>query len=319
MNWGVVGCAGIAIKSVIPAILSLNENKLIAVASRSITKARIIGEQFGCVGVGSYEELLTRSDIDAVYIPLPTGMHFEWVMKALSNNKHVLVEKSAATNLKQAQLMVNLANEKRLALVENFQFQHHSQHKYVMELLRNEFIGELRCFRSSFGFPPFSLENNIRYDKALGGGALLDAGAYVLKATTTILGEGFEVNAAHMVLNKEYLIDWYGGAFLTNKANNIISEVAFGFDNFYQCNYEIWGSTGKITSTKAFTANIDYSPIIIIEKQGTKDEIILPKDDHFKNMIQYFNNMVNKHDYESELKAILYQSGLIDQVQQLSF
>jgi predicted dehydrogenase len=54
MNWGVVGCAGIAIKSVIPAILSLNENKLIAVASRSITKARIIGEQFGCVGVGSY-------------------------------------------------------------------------------------------------------------------------------------------------------------------------------------------------------------------------------------------------------------------------
>lgn len=314
MKWGVLGCAGIALKSVIPAIMSIKENKLVAVASRSKQKAQKFADHFGCIALSDYDQLLERNDIDAVYIPLPTGMHFEWVMKALSNNKNVLVEKSAATTLEEAKSMVDLARKKGLVLVENFQFQHHSQHQYVAQLLMEDLIGDIRCFRSSFGFPPFSVDSNIRYDKELGGGALLDAGAYVLKATTFMLGEGFEIAAANLSMNKEFQIDWYGGAFLTNKDNGKMSQVAFGFDNFYQCNYEVWGSKGKITSTRAFTANSDYSPSIIIEKQGRKDEIILPMDDHFRKMLEHFNKVVNCNDNEPELKAILVQSGLIEQI-----
>ena len=318
MKWGILGCAGIAVKSVIPAIMSIKENKLIAVASRSQQKARKVADLFGCIGISDYNQLLERNDIDAIYIPLPTGMHFEWVMKALSHNKNVLVEKSAATNFEEAKSMVDLARKKGLVLVENFQFQHHSQHQYVAQLIMEDLIGDIRCFRSSFGFPPFSLDNNIRYDKKLGGGALLDAGAYVLKATTFMLGEGFEISAAHLSMNKDLQIDWYGAAFLTNKANDKMSQVAFGFDNFYQCNYEIWGSKGKITSTRAFTANSDFSPTIIIEKQGRKDEILLPMDDHFKKMLEYFNKIVASKKNEHELKAILYQSNLIQQIRDIT-
>ena len=67
--------------------------------------------------------------------------------------------------------------------------------------------------------------------------------------------------------------------------------IFFLLDNFYQCNYEIWGSKGKITSTRAFTAKSDFNPTIMLEKQGYKEEIELPKDDHFLNMISYLEQV----------------------------
>ncbi len=314
MNWGILGCASIAKNEVIPAIKSVQGSKLIAVASRDLKKAMEFAQIFDCTAIDSYETLLKRDDIDAVYIPLPTGMHFEWAVKALENNKHVLVEKSATTSLEEAEKLIQLAQRKNLAIIENFQFQHHSQHQSVAELISNGEIGEIRCFRSSFGFPPFATENNIRYSKHLGGGALLDAGAYVLKASSFMLGDGFEVASAYLSPHKEYNVDWFGGAFLVNKTKGYFSEVAFGFDNFYQCNYEIWGSRGKITSTRAFTAKANFSPSIILEKHGYLEEIKLPTDNAFQNMISYFESIVKTNSFSKEWKAVLTQAKLIEQV-----
>ena len=317
MNWGVLGCAGIAQKSVIPAILSLNENKLVAVSSRNQGTADKFAQQFNCLGIEGYEELLKREEIDAVYIPLPNGLHFEWVMQALEHNKHVLVEKAAFVSLEDAQKAVALARKKGLAIVENFQFQHHSQNSFVKKMLQEDEIGEIRSFRSSFGFPPFDPETNIRYKPELEGGALLDSGAYVLKASCFFFGNEFEVKAAQLSYNSDFNVDWYGGAFLVNNKNGVFSEVAFGFDNFYQCNYEIWGSKGKITATRAYTAKADFAPTVILEKQGVFKEIVLEPDDHFRNMLLYFNQMVKDRNFEPELDNILTQAKLIDQVKKL--
>lgn len=314
MNWGILGCANIAISSVIPAILRTDKNANIMIGSRNATKAEETAKYFGFSFVTGYEALLEIGSIDAVYIPLPTGLHYQWVKKAIQAGKHVLVEKSATNNYTQAKELIELARKKNVALVENFQFQHHSQHKYVFDLLNKGEIGEIRAFRSSFGFPPFSEVSNIRYNKELGGGALLDSGAYVLKATSFIMGDGFEVKSAFLKYNDKYDVDWFGGAFLINKEKNIFSEVAFGFDNFYQCNYEIWGSKGKITSTRAFTAKADFNPTIILEKQGFKEEIELPKDDHFMNMILYFTDIVKNKNFEKEWNNLLIQAKLINQV-----
>ena len=314
MNWGVLGCANIAISSVIPALIKVSKNDTITVASRNIEKAKKTAKEFGCEYTNSYDDLLSIDSINAIYIPLPTGLHFEWIMKAIEKEKHILVEKSAAICYIEAQQIIELAKNKNVAVVENFQFQHHSQHQHVFDLLKANEIGEIRAFRSSFGFPPFSEDTNIRYDKSLGGGALLDSGAYVLKATSFIMGNGFEVKSSFLNYNDKFNVDWFGGAFLVNKEKNIFSEVAFGFDNFYQCNYEIWGSKGKITVTRAFTAKADFNPNIILEKQGYKEEIELPKDDHFLNMILYFTNIVNNESFEKEWDNLLVQAKLIDQV-----
>lgn len=314
MNWGVLGCASIAVNSVIPAILRSDKFAKVTVATRNLEMAMKKISHLECNILEGYDNLLEKDDIETIYIPLPTGLHYEWVKKAVLKGKHVLVEKSATINYLEAKEIIELAIKNNVAVVENFQFQKHSQHQYVFDLLNRGEIGEIRSFRSSFGFPPFSVENNIRYVKSLGGGALLDAGAYVLKATTFILGGNFEVKSSFLKYNDDYGVDWFGGAFLVNKEKDIFSEVAFGFDNFYQCNYEIWGSKGKVTSTRAFTAKADFNPVIIIEKQGNKEEVVLPKDDHFKNMIDYFKNIIETKDFNKEWNNILNQARLIEEV-----
>jgi predicted dehydrogenase len=179
-------------------------------------------------------------------------------------------------------------------------------------------IGEIRCFRSSFGFPPFDLKSNIRYQSPLGGGALLDSGAYTLRATSFMCGSGFEVRAAQLMNHEFFNVDWYGGAFLSHNETGLISEIAFGFDNYYQCNYEIWGSTGRIVSTRAFTAKSDFSPIILLEKNGETKEIVLPPDNHFVNMIRHFVQIVEKRCFETEWKQLLEQSNLVSQLRRVA-
>ena len=314
MKWGVLGCADIARSAVIPAILSVDGQQLVAVASRHLATAALVAKQFNCIPIEGYSRLLDREDIDAVYVPLPTGLHYEWVMKALEAGKHVLVEKSAATTLHESTAMVVKAREKGLALVENFQFLHHAQHRYVKDLLAQHEIGELRCFRSAFGFPPFDFNKNIRYQADLGGGALLDSGAYVLRATSFICGSGFEVRAAKLNNHPTLGVDWYGGAFLSHKETDLFSEIAFGFDNYYQCNYEVWGSAGRIVNTRAFTAKPGFSPSILLEKNGKTEEIVLPPDNHFVNMIRHFELIIEQRSFETEWAQLLEQATLINQL-----
>ena len=314
MKWGVLGCANIARSAIIPAILSVKGNQLVAAASRRLTTSTLVAKEFNCIPIEGYGRLLDREDIDAVYVPLPTGLHYEWVMKALEAGKHVLVEKSAGTTLEESIAMVAKAREKGLALVENFQFLHHSQHQYVKDLLAQNEIGEMRCFRSAFGFPPFDLKSNIRYQAKLGGGALLDSGAYVLRATSFICGSGLEVRAAQLKNHASFGVDWYGGAFLSHNETGLFSEIAFGFDNYYQCNYEIWGSAGRIVSTRAFTSKPGFLPSVILEKNGSIEEIVLPSDNHFVNMIKHFELIVEQRSFETEWAQLLEQATMISEL-----
>lgn len=318
LNWGVLSSANIAVRSVIPAILSVDGNSVKAIASRSLATARKAAAAFGCEALEGYGELVSRQDIDALYIPLPNALHYEWVLKALNAGKHVLVEKAAATSLPEAEDMVQAARVNERVLVENFQFLHHRQHHFVKDLIAKGVIGEVRCFRSSFGFPPFDAASNIRYKKELGGGALLDAGAYTVRASVLFLGEELEVKGCTLAYHDEYDVDWFGGAFLAQRNGSLFAEVAFGFENYYQCNYEIWGSAGKITSTRAFTAKADFAPSIIIEAGGKAEEKVLATDDHFHNAITHFNKLVKEGTPQQEWQSILMQARLLDEMRALA-
>jgi predicted dehydrogenase len=115
-------------------------------------------------------------------------------------------------------------------------------------------IGELRCVRASFGFPPFPDAGNIRYQPELGGGALLDVGAYPIKISQILLGENLSVTAAKTFVDSEKCVDIWGGGFLSQNDGPLFSEIAFGFDHHYQCGIELWGSRGKLTANRLFTA-----------------------------------------------------------------
>lgn len=308
---GVLGCANIAKRSVIPAIKSISDFELVAVSSRNEEKAYEYAKLFNCEAVVGYQNLIDREDIDAVYMPLPTGLHEEWVLKTLDKNKHILIEKSLAMNFQSAHKMVAKAKEKNLLIMENFMFLYHRQHTFVKELINKDEIGELRCFRSSFGFPPLD-NNNFRYNKELGGGAVLDAAAYTIRASQLFLGNDLTVNVSNLFFN-ENGVEIFGGAFLTSN-NGVFSEVAFGFDNFYQCNYEIWGSKGKVTAQRAFTPGESFKPIITLEQQGEVFNYEVDAENHFVNILNEFKRSIFESELENKYEEILNQSRLLDEL-----
>lgn len=309
---GVLGCAHIAGRSVIPAIKSIEGFELVAIASRTKAKAEQFANRFSVEAVEGYQALLERDDIDAVYVPLPTGLHDEWLNKALDAGKHIFAEKSLAESYGSCRKLVEKATQKGLLLMEDFMFRYHAQHAFVRDLISCGEIGEVRLFRSSFGFPPFPA-GNFRYDKSLGGGALLDAAAYTIKATQLFLGFDVEVKAAMLHYDKALGVDLYGGAFLVNQ-NGVASEVAWGFDNFYQCNYEIWGSRGKVTAERAFTPPPDMKPKIILERAEKRVEFLAPSDNHFVNILKEFHRAIVERDITAHLKETLTQSKLLEDV-----
>lgn len=310
---GVLGCANIAQRLVIPAIIDTPEYELVAVASRNEEKAQQYANQFQCDALVGYETMINRDDITAVYVPLPIGLHKEWVIKCLESGKHVLSEKSLATDYTSTELMVSAARENSKVLIENFMFQYHSQHQYIFDLIESGEIGAIRCFRSSFGFPPFNSDTNIRYKKELGGGALLDAGAYTIKATQLFLGNDLELRGSYLKQHDSYDVDFFGGAFLVN-SKGVFAELAWGFDNFYQCNYEFWGSKGKVIAERAFTASPGFKPKVILEKQDEKQEIFLPADNHFVKILQYFYKSVMINNLENNYTELLNQARLLESV-----
>ena len=313
---GILGTANIARKAVVPTLLDLSTHfEIVGVGGRNLQKTKEFCQSFGVSAFKSYEELIQSPEIQAVYIPLPNALHFEWVTKALDRGLHVMCEKSLGCNLEEVQIMVNKAREKKLLLMEHFQFRFHKQIEYIQSRLHE--IGEIRTIRTTFGIPPFADENNIRYNKALGGGALLDNGAYPIKIAQILMSESIDVEACQ--LNKEQFdVDIWGSLTITDSKTGTSLQAAFGFDHIYRCTLEVVGSKGRVYTDRIYTAPPSHRSNITLEKQIgyniEKEQITLPEDDHFKNIWTYFHDMItSQKSFEFEYIQNLSQSKLIKQ------
>lgn len=310
---GILGCASIAKRSLIPAFTAHPSFELKAIASRSLDKVTPLATQYHC-RTCTYDELVSAEDIDLIYCPLPTGLHAGWVKRCLEADKHVLCEKSLACTFDDVKILVETAKAHNRFLMESFQFRFHSQNLLVKKMLAEGHLGEIRCVRVSFGFPPFpDRETNIRYKESLGGGALLDAGAYTIKATTFLLGPDVKVLGATSWTACGFEVDLGGTIYLQN-SQGIVSETAYGFDNFYQCGYEIWGSKAKLTLKRAFTAPPGFAPTMIVESSAGVKSVALPSDDHFLNLLSHIRDSISSDDLIGEYRECLMQGKLLGDV-----
>ena len=314
---GIMGCARIAERHAIPAILKVPDLELVAIASRSIEKARSYTDRFGGDAVAGYENLLCRKDIDAVYVPLPTGLHDPWILQALREGKHVFAERSLAMDIVSARRMLDLAREKRLVLMEDFMYRYHSQHRFIQDQLQQGVIGDLRLLRSSFAFPPLD-RNNFRYNKALGGGAILDAAAYPVNASRWFLGNDLELGFATLFHDKSTDVCIHGSALLYSPTTGLNSMIAFGFDNYYQCNYELWGNNGIILCERSFTPPPGYEPTVLISLADGVKRHTLPADNHFINILNEFAHCIRERKHDKHADDIYHQSRLLTALQEKS-
>lgn len=312
---GIVGCASIAERLVIPALLQLKHKfQLVAIASRESTKAAQFAAAFQTTPITGYENLLDRSDIDAVYIPLPTRISQEWTAKALSAGKHVIAEKSISSDYPTTQTLVAAAQAGKRVLFEDFMFQYHAQHKKTQELLRNEAIGAIRLFRSQFGFPPLA-PSNFRYIKELGGGCLLDAAAYTVSAALMFFGFDQQVVSSVLHCDAKTGVDLYGNASLLT-SDGIASQLSFGFDNYYRCNYEFWGTKGIIRSPKSFTPKPSEGTTIELEQNNILTRFEIPPDNHFVNIFEEFYKCISNGVSEQSYDRLLAQSRVLSDIRE---
>jgi NDP-hexose-3-ketoreductase len=310
---GVLGCADIAWRHVLPAIGRVTDVRLVAIASRDQAKAEKFAGRFGGEALEGYARLLARPDVDAVYIALPTGLHHNWARQALDAGKHVLVEKPLTTGLAEAEDLVTTAARRGRWLMDGYMFLHHSQHAAVRKLIADGAIGRPRLFSSSFGIPPRE-PGDVRYRADLGGGALLDVGVYTIRAAQLFLGEELAVAGSVLHRDPERGID-LGGSALLCSADGVPAELSFGFQSSYRSTYSIWGSEGRISLPRSFTPPNAFQPTLRVERQNGVEEIDLPADDQFANLVRAFARAVGSNaDFESYGETLLRHMALVEEI-----
>ena len=177
LRWGILGCARISRRGLIPGIQASKTGRLAALASRNPDAARAWCDEFKIPkSHGSYQALLDDPEIDAVYLPLPNELHKPWVIAAADAGKHVLCEKPLAINAVEAQEMVEYCRSRGVLLMEAFMWRHQPRSSELKARVAAGLIGDLRLVRSSFSFPIDP--GDWRLDPARGGGALWDVGCY---------------------------------------------------------------------------------------------------------------------------------------------
>jgi xylose dehydrogenase (NAD/NADP) len=175
---------------VLPAIAASSNGRVVAIASREPERARHMADGFdGARAAASYDALLADPEVDAVYIPLVNSDHKPWAVRALEAGKHVLCEKPLAMNAAEAEEMAAVAKRTGKHLMEAAMYRFHPRTRAFIETLVDPIY-----VQASFGF---NLKNKTDYrlESAMGGGALLDVGFYVVSVSRWILGEPSEVLA----------------------------------------------------------------------------------------------------------------------------
>jgi predicted dehydrogenase len=188
VQWGILSCANIGVKRVIPAIMAGERGVVAAVASRDAARAAQTAARFGIArSYGNYQALLDDPNIEAIYNPLPNHLHVEWTVRALDAGKHVLCEKPIALNAGEAQAIIAARDRSGMRVIEAFMVRFHPQWHRIRALVQAGRIGTVRAIQSAFLFTVLD-PKNVRNRPDMGGGALYDVGCYPIVTARYVYG-----------------------------------------------------------------------------------------------------------------------------------
>jgi predicted dehydrogenase len=193
---GVLGAARIAPQALIKPAKENSDVVVAAVAARDVSRAQAFAAKHGIARVhDSYEALLADPDIDAVYNPLPNGLHGKWTRAALAAGKHVLCEKPFTANAAEAREIAELAAQSDRVVMEAFHYRYHPLALRIEEIIASGELGKLQHVEAALCFP-LPRSSDIRYNYSLAGGATMDAGCYAIHMVRTFGGSTPEVVSA---------------------------------------------------------------------------------------------------------------------------
>lgn len=311
IRFGIIGCSRIANSSTIPAILESQYAELEFIGCRTTVKAKKFARKFNCKKSGNYEDVLNDSQVDAVYISVPIGLHEKWSIRAARAGKHILCEKSSTDSYESAKKMVSESKKNNVRIMEGFMFRFHPSIQKVSSLVNKKTIGKIFSFQSRYGFPSIS-RKDIRYQKKLGGGILNDVGCYPICASRILFNEEPKSVYCNLITDKKYKIDEFANILLAFKDGKV-AEMNVGYGVFYQSIYEIWGSKGMLSLSRAYNIPSDMSASLKINAEKVIEMNVKPVN-HFKLMIDNFSKEiqgVKKYSFNFE-EDLLKQARVIE-------
>ena len=244
IQWGILGTANIAAK-VGQAIQKANNANLVAIASRSVAKAKHWAETYRLPKYyDSYQQLLLDTEIEAVYIPLPPSLHAEWTIRTAEVGKHILCEKPLSADYGQAMDMVDACRANNVQLMDGVMWVHHDRTRLMEQIIQSGDLGELRRVTSAFTFhwDQFPTDN-IRVRRELAGGSLGDLGYYCIRAILWAFGDLPEQVWASARYQNE--VDFNVSVMMRFSGNRVAS-FDCGFDTVLRKWFEIAGTSGSI-------------------------------------------------------------------------
>ncbi len=235
-NWGIVGTGSIAHKFAQTVYQMKDEACIYGIASRNYGKAFKFARQNHVVkAFESFERMIADPSLDAVYIAVPHPMHCEYAVAAMKAGKHVLCEKPVGMNAGQVQYMIDTAYDNNVFLMENMVTRFLPVTAKLRQWIDDGVIGEVRFIEGHYGFPAQGFPDTRWFNKALGGGALLDVGIYPLSFATMILGFDIEdiqttayIGEAQTDEHHVITLVYRGGRRLASLSASVVSDTGNG-------------------------------------------------------------------------------------------
>ncbi|MGP4805215.1 Gfo/Idh/MocA family protein [Agrobacterium cavarae] len=310
IKWGVLGCAGIAAKAVIPSIQSSRLGRVAAIASRDAEKASAMATRFGIEkSYGSYEDLLSDPDIDAIYNPLPNHLHVPMTIKALEHGKPVLCEKPIALNAAQASELAEAQKAANLPVAEAFMVRHHPQWKKARAMVVEGRLGDVRAIQTIFAYY-LDDPKNVRNQADIGGGGLFDVGCYAIN-TARFLFDAEPLRAVALMENDP--------VFGTDRLTSGLLAFPEGRQLAFTCSTQlsltqkvtVLGTRGRLEIPIPFNAPADQRTVLIFDDGrdlagGGRQEIVIEPVDQYREQVDAFA--------EAVLSGTSLETGLDDAI-----
>ena len=265
----------VARAAVVPALEASPRAEVVATASRTA------GQDYGAV--------VDDPAVEAVYIPLPNGMHREWVERCAAAGKHVLCEKPLALTAADVRAMATACADAGVTLMEAYMTPFHPRSVALVDLVTAGRLGRPVSARAAFTFP-LSAPDDHRWDPVLGGGALADVGIYALTPLFEVAAAGGDPVPDSVTTH----------AVRTDRGVDVTTigmlHFPHGFCATFECSFdaperqilEVVGTEARVTVEHCFTADESDTDLVLHHRDGSTETISSPGADPYRGMVDHF-------------------------------
>jgi predicted dehydrogenase len=270
LRWGVLGTARV-IRHLVPVLHDEPRARLVAVASRDAGRAAQCAREWQIPeALHGYETLITRDDIDAVYIPLPNALHTPWVIAAASAGKHVLCEKPLGVTPEEVDRIQAAAILHGVTVAEGLMYRHEPLTAHVCRLVAEGAIGRLHGIVSGFTYHR-TRPDDVRLSAALGGGALFDVGVYPASYACLLARQAPAAATATAVSGPDGIDEMCQAAL--HFPDGMLASITAGFRAATHTWLTILGSEGTLQVPAPFKPG-PQTVVTLIRDGHTHDEIV---------------------------------------------